>query len=177
MEIESVRNHNDYHSGRFTNQIEFWLTWLGFAVGYGNIWRFPYMLYRNGGGTFLIPWAVCIVFIVLPISYLEVTYGQLYRRAIHRCYDTIHPRLIGLGFAVNSISGFITIYYMTVVAWWMTFFLYSFRDPFPWAPKEGDIENSLMSNSYFEKEFLHKTDGLLDIRSYSIWMMISMVEY
>lgn len=75
------------------------------------------MLYRNGGGTFLIPWAVCIVIIVLPLSYLEVSYGQLYRRAVHRYFDTIHPRLLGLGFAINLVSFFIMVYYMCIVAW------------------------------------------------------------
>ena len=58
----------------------------------------------------------------------------------------------------------------------MTFFFYSFKSPLPWAPKEDSIvENSLMSNSYFENEFLHKTDGLFDLRSYSLWMMLSMI--
>ena len=59
----------------------------------------------------------------------------------------------------------------------MTFFFYSFSDPLPWAPKEGDTEFNLMSNAYFEKEFLQKTDGLFDIRSYSFWLMLSMVEH
>ena len=108
------------------------------------------MLYRNGGGTFLIPWAVCIVIIVLPLSYLEISYGQLYRRAVHRYFDTIHPRLLGLSFAVNSIVYFIAIYYMCLIAWCLTFFFYSFKDPLPWAPQEGEsIQSSLISNEYF----------------------------
>ena len=112
FEVENKQNHNDYHSGRFSNQIEFWLSCIGYAVGYGNIWRFPYMLYRNGGGTFLIPWAVCIVIIVLPLSYLEISYGQMYRRAVHRYFDTIHPRLLGLSFAINLIIYLIAINYL-----------------------------------------------------------------
>ena len=150
LDVEDHENHHDYHTGRFSNQIEFWLSCLGYAVGYGNIWRFPYMLYRNGGGTFLIPWAVCIIIIALPLSYLEISYGQLYRRAVHRYFDTIHPRLLGLSFAVNSIVYFIAIYYMCLIAWCLTFFFYSFKDPLPWAPQEDEsIQSSLISNEYF----------------------------
>lgn len=77
---------NDHKLSRFNNQFEFWLTSLGYAVGYGNIWRFPYMLYTNGGGVFFIPFIICIIVIVLPLFYLEVAYGQLYRKTMHRYF-------------------------------------------------------------------------------------------
>jgi len=110
--VESSIRRNEKASGTYNNSIQFWLSCLGYAVGYGNIWRFPYMLYKNGGGVFLIPYFTCILFIVLPLSYLEISYGQVYRRAIHRYYDIIHPRLLGLSFGISSILFFIALYYM-----------------------------------------------------------------
>jgi SNF family Na+-dependent transporter len=75
------------------------------------------MLYKNGGGVFLIPYFICILFIVLPLSYLEISYGQIYRRAIHKYYDIIHPRLLGLSFGISAILFFIAVYYMCLIAW------------------------------------------------------------
>lgn len=57
----------------------------------------------------------------------------------------------------------------------MTFFFYSFRSPLPWSVQDGESsQNTMISNSYFENEFLHKTGGLFEIYSHSLWIMISM---
>jgi len=117
FEISSFAQKNDVTISRFSNNLQFWISCLGYAVGYGNIWRFPYMLYKNGGGVFLIPYFVCILMIVLPLSYLEISYGQIYRRAIHRYYDIIHPRLLGLSFGISAIIFFIAVYYNCLIAW------------------------------------------------------------
>ena len=101
---------------------------------------------------------------------------DLYRRPVHRYYDTIHPKLLGLSFAINWIGFFIVIYFTCIIAWCLTFFFYSFNDPFPWAPTNGEtIQSALISTDYFNKEFLHKSGGLFEIHSYLPWIMISMV--
>ncbi len=55
---------------------EFLLTSLGLAVGLGNVWRFPYITYMNGGGTFLIPYFICLLFIAWPLLFQEMAVGQ-----------------------------------------------------------------------------------------------------
>jgi len=51
---------------------------LGLAAGFGSIWRFPFLVYKNGGGVFLIPYFICIALITLPCYYLESAMGQIY---------------------------------------------------------------------------------------------------
>jgi SNF family Na+-dependent transporter len=51
------------------------LTCIGYAVGYGNVWRFPYLLYTNGGGAFLVPYFLSVLLIAIPMYTVETAFG------------------------------------------------------------------------------------------------------
>ena len=59
------------------NPIEFLLSCIAMSVGLGNVWRFPFIALRNGGGAFLIPYLVVLLVIGRPIYYLEMCLGQV----------------------------------------------------------------------------------------------------
>ncbi|RXG63585.1 Sodium-dependent proline transporter [Armadillidium vulgare] len=55
--------------GEWANSLEFILSCLGYAIGYGNIWRFPYLFYKNGGAVFLIPYLTMLVAAGIPMLF------------------------------------------------------------------------------------------------------------
>lgn len=62
--------------GNWGNPIEFILACMNYALGLGNVWRFPYLAYRNGGGAFLVPYLLMVFVVGLPIFFCELFLGQ-----------------------------------------------------------------------------------------------------
>ncbi len=70
--------------GHWSNHIEFFLTVLGMAVGMTNVWRFPYIAYTNGGGTFLIPYVLSSLLVGLPLVFQEMGMGQYAKIGVNK---------------------------------------------------------------------------------------------
>ncbi len=68
----------DDDTGRDTwdKPIEFLLSCISMSVGLGNVWRFPFTAYQNGGGAFLIPYIIVLFFIGKPLYFLEMSMGK-----------------------------------------------------------------------------------------------------
>ncbi|XP_041119320.1 sodium- and chloride-dependent creatine transporter 1-like isoform X2 [Polyodon spathula] len=116
----------------WTRQMDFIMSCVGFAVGLGNVWRFPYLCYKNGGGVFLIPYLLIVFVGGIPVFFLEVALGQFMKQGGVSAWN-IAPLFKGLGVSSMVIVFFCNTYYIMVLVWGLYYLLHSFTDPLPWA--------------------------------------------
>ncbi|XP_042892117.1 sodium- and chloride-dependent glycine transporter 1-like isoform X1 [Penaeus japonicus] len=116
---------------KWGRQIEFILSSLSYAVGLGNIWRFPYLCYRNGGGAFLIPYCIMLMVCGMPLMFFELCLGQFGREGPITVWK-ICPLFQGIGYAMFMISFYIGCYYNVVLSWAIYYIYSSFTHTLPW---------------------------------------------
>ena len=97
---------------------------IGSAVGLGNIWRFPYVAYENGGGAFLIPYLIAIFAAGLPLLFLDYAVGHKYRKAPPTAYKKL-MNSEALGWWQVMVTLLIGIYYASVLSWAGSYMFYS----------------------------------------------------
>uniref|UniRef100_A0A023F0H7 Transporter n=1 Tax=Triatoma infestans TaxID=30076 RepID=A0A023F0H7_TRIIF len=115
------------------NKVQFMLSIIGYSVGLGNIWRFPYLCQQNGGGAFLIPFVVMLIFEGVPLFLIELGIGQKMRLGALGAWNTIHPWLGGLGVASCTVTFFVALYYNVIITWCFYYLFNSFTSPLPWS--------------------------------------------
>lgn len=73
----------------WTSRSGFIIAAIGSAVGLGNIWRFPYVAYENGGGAFLIPYLIALITAGLPLLFLDYAVGHKSNRSPPKAYRAL----------------------------------------------------------------------------------------
>ncbi|XP_034262196.1 sodium-dependent serotonin transporter [Pantherophis guttatus] len=116
----------------WSKKMDFLLSVIGYAVDLGNVWRFPYICYQNGGGAFLIPYAIMAIFGGIPLFYMELALGQYHRHGCISIWRKICPIFKGIGYAICIIAFYVASYYNTIMAWALYYLVSSFRSDLPW---------------------------------------------
>ncbi|XP_062980282.1 sodium- and chloride-dependent transporter XTRP3 isoform X2 [Elgaria multicarinata webbii] len=115
------------------NPFQFVFACISYAVGLGNVWRFPYLCQMHGGGGFLIPYLIMLIVEGMPLLFLELAVGQRMRQGSIGAWRAISPYLCGVGVASVIVSFFLSMYYNVINAWAFWYLFHSFQDPLPWA--------------------------------------------
>jgi NSS family neurotransmitter:Na+ symporter len=120
----SKTDNND--KNEWGSKISFLMAMIGSAVGLGNIWRYPYVLYSNGGGAFYIPYLTAILVMGIPFLLLEYGMGYHFKSSITKTFYNIKPKFEYIGWFIPVIVFLILIYYSCIVGWDGIYFILSF---------------------------------------------------
>ncbi|MEV0948870.1 sodium-dependent transporter [Rhodococcus sp. NPDC049939] len=123
----------------------FILAAIGSAVGLGNIWRFPYVAYTNGGGAFIVPYLVALLTAGIPFLFLDYALGHKFRGSPPLAFRRLHKRAEAIGWWQVGISFVIGVYYAVIVAWAIRYFFFSFNEA--WGDDPG---------TFFSSDFLNQ---------------------
>ncbi|XP_075043324.1 sodium- and chloride-dependent neutral and basic amino acid transporter B(0+)-like isoform X2 [Mixophyes fleayi] len=116
----------------WSRKSDYLLSMVAYGVGLGNVWRFPYLAFKHGGGAFLIPYAIMLALAGLPLFFLECSLGQFASTGPIEVWRIV-PLFQGLGFTMVLISGLVSIYYNVIVAYSLYYLFASFTSYLPWS--------------------------------------------
>uniref|UniRef100_A0A667WV27 Transporter n=1 Tax=Myripristis murdjan TaxID=586833 RepID=A0A667WV27_9TELE len=119
--------------GQWSTKVEFLLAVAGQIIGLGNVWRFPYLCYKNGGGVFFIPYVLFLFTCGIPLFLLETSLGQYTTQGSITCWKKICPLFEGMGYGSQVVVLYSSIYYIIILAWAFFYLFSSFNSELPWA--------------------------------------------
>nr|XP_046234742.1 sodium- and chloride-dependent betaine transporter-like [Scatophagus argus]XP_046234743.1 sodium- and chloride-dependent betaine transporter-like [Scatophagus argus] len=146
---------------KWASNFEFIFSMAGEIIGLGNVWRFPYLCYKNGGGVFFIPYFVFLLFCGIPVFFLETALGQYTSEGGVTAWRKICPMFQGIGVASQVIVIYLNIYYIVVLAWGLFYLYNSFKSPLPWSTcdNEWNTVSCHSEISTFANSHLFKNDS------------------
>ncbi|XP_012538369.1 sodium-dependent nutrient amino acid transporter 1 isoform X2 [Monomorium pharaonis] len=116
----------------WNNSVEFLMSCIAVSVGFGNIWRFPFTAYENGGGAFLIPYVILLFLVGKPFYFLEMIIGQFSGNSSVKVWS-LSPAFIGVGWAQFCSTVALATYYSSLMALTLYYLVASFSTELPWA--------------------------------------------
>ena len=114
------------------SRVGFVLAAIGSAVGLGNVWRFPYEAYINGGGAFLIPYLIAMLVVGVPMLIMEFSLGHFTQLAAPGAFKEVSKKTEFVGWWPILLSFIIVCYYSVILAWCFNYLIFSFHADLPW---------------------------------------------
>lgn len=148
----------------WNNRVGFILAAIGSSVGLGNIWRFSYVAYENGGGAFLIPYFVALLTAGIPLMILEFGIGSKFLGSAPLSLKRANKSFEWIGWWGVIASFIITTYYSVIVGWSLVYLLKAFT--LGWGADTG---------AFFNNELLHVSDSPWNLGNFSYPVLIGLL--
>jgi neurotransmitter:Na+ symporter, NSS family len=128
---------------RWPSRTAFIYAAIGSAVGLGNIWRYPFLAHKFGGGAFLLPFLIALFVVGIPLLILEFALGQRIQKGAVDSLAAIKKKLSGIGWWALFTAFIITSYYVVVMAWSLIYLLVSYGTQWSKDPETYFFSNVL----------------------------------
>ena len=146
------------------SNLSFILAMIGSAVGLGNIWRYPYVLYSNGGGAFYIPYIVAILLMGIPFLILEYGVGYNFKSSFSKAITKIDSKFEYLGWLLPVAVFMIMIYYSAILGWDGIYIVLSFFKGWGADP-----------NAFFTTTLLQSSDSYMSLTQFIPYIAVAML--
>jgi NSS family neurotransmitter:Na+ symporter len=137
---------------------------VGSAIGLGNVWRFPYVCYENGGGAFLIPYFIALFTAGIPLMILEFSVGHWARGSPPDVFKKIGKKWEWAGWLTVLIPFIVASYYIVVMSWCFSYMIYSI-----------DLRWGMYAEQFFLKNFLGITSSPLIFGGIRIPVLLGLI--
>ena len=148
----------------WSSRTAFILASIGSAIGLGNVWRFPYICYKYGGGAFIIAYLVSLFLAGIPLLILEFALGQRIGGSAPVAFAKLSKRFAWIGWFAILVGFFITTYYAVIMSWAANYLVYSFKLSWGNDPK-----------SFFFNKVLGLTDSISNFGSIQTHLVIGLL--
>ncbi len=110
---------------RWDSSTGFLIAMIGAIIGLSGIWKFSYLMYENGGGTFLIPYILAIVVMAIPILVLEFGVGFKFKSSLPKVFYNIKSEFEIIAWFVVFLIFIVLIYYTCIMSWDLIYIILS----------------------------------------------------
>ncbi len=121
---------------------------IGAAIGLGNLWRFPYMAFKSGGGAFFVPYIIAVLITGIPLLIMEFAFGFSIGSSAVRAFEKISPKFAFIGHWSTSICAIVFTFYTVIISWSLCYIFFSLN--LMWGSD---------TNEFFFQKFLNISNG------------------
>ncbi|HPR65371.1 MAG TPA: sodium-dependent transporter [Thermoanaerobaculia bacterium] len=148
----------------WSNRLSFIMAATGSAIGLGNVWRFPFVCYQNGGGAFLVPFFIAMLTVGVPLLMVEFALGKLSRSGAPMALRWIHPRLAWIGWFAALAAFVVVCYYAVIMAWSFNYLWHSLS--LAWGSD---------ASTFFSKQVLDLSEGVSPLGGIRVPVLIGLI--
>ena len=167
---------------RWSTRTAFIMAAVGSAVGLGNVWRFPYVAYKYGGGAFFIPYFVALLTAGIPLMILEFGLGQKMQASAPSALGKANKHTEWVGWFALLVGTVISCYYAAIMAYAVEYLLYSVKGLFaggqmPWNGIEGKFFTERVRNHSTAAGEMWKPVWHLALALVAVWGAVFWIIY